>query len=243
MKQGSFMFACFVMVSAFCVLPAEAQDYNKSYQTYIVDTFDQSKEVEWTWEVHASKFVAEGYPKLQNFEGMPQALRVMYPDTEDGSRGYLGVQTKFNRMGDNWFDLIPTIDGEPYEIPFKGEVARLDFWVWGADYYYQLEVLVRDAEGRVHTLPIGWLNFKGWKNMGVKIPTHIKQSTRYLDDSGFSLVCFRVRSSPSERVDNFYFFIDEIQALTNIFVNSYDGHELVNAAFDEGDSDTTTEGK
>lgn len=242
MKQGSFMFACCVLALAFCVLPVSAQDYNKSYQTYMVDTFDGSGEVEWTWEVHGSKFATDGYPKLQTFEGMPLALRAMYPQKDDANKkSFLGVQSKFNRMGDNWFDIVPTVDGKPYEIPFKGNVARLDMWVWGADYFYQLEVLVRDAEGRVHVLPIGWLNFKGWKNMGVSIPSHIKQSTRYIGTDGFSLVCFRVRTSPSERVDNFYFFLDEIQALTNVFVDSYDGYELVDAAFNN--NETTGEGK
>ena len=83
MKQGSFMFACCVLALAFCVLPVSAQDYNKSYQTYMVDTFDGSGEVEWTWEVHGSKFATDGYPKLQTFEGMPLALRAMYPQKDD----------------------------------------------------------------------------------------------------------------------------------------------------------------
>lgn len=119
-------------------------------------------------------------------------------------------------------------------------------WVWGADYFYQLEVLLRDAEGRVHVLPIGWLNFKGWKNMGVSIPTTIKQTTGYLGSAGLSLVCFRVRTSPTERVDNFYFFLDELQALTNVFFDSYDGYELTDAAFEKSDTtdnETTEEGK
>lgn len=233
MKQGCFMFACFVIVSALCVLPAQAQDYNQSYQTYVVESFDGSGDAEWTWEVKASKFATDGYPKGQTFDGMPQALSVMFPPSEGVSKGFFGVQAKFNRMGDNWFDIIPMVDGEPYEIPFKGQIARLDMWVWGSGYYYQLEMLVRDAEGRVHTLPIGWLNFKGWKNMGISIPTSIKQSTRYIGTPGFSFVCFRVRSSPSERVDNFYFFIDELQALTNVFVDTYDGFQLLDASFDE----------
>lgn len=235
MKQGGFMFACFVLVLAFCILPVAAQDYNKSFQTYAVDNFDGSEEVKWTWMVQGSKFATEGFPKLQTFEGMPQALRVMYPESEENKKSFLGVQSKFNRMGDNWFDIIPTVDGKPYEIPFKGEVARIDMWVWGADYFYELEVLVRDAEGRVHTLPIGWLNFKGWKNMGVSIPTYIKQRTKYIGTDGLSLVCFRVRSNPNERVDDFYFFIDEVMALTNVFVQSYDGFELMDAMFQDGE--------
>lgn len=243
MKQGSLMFACFVLVAAFCVLPVAAQDYNKSYQTYMVDNFDGSEEVEWTWEVKASKFATDGYPKLQFFDGMPQALRVMYPDSEEASKRFLGIQAKFNRMGDNWFDIIPTVDGKPYEIPFKGQVARLDMWVWGSEYFYQMEILVRDAEGRVHTLPVGWLNFKGWKNMGVTIPSYIKQSTKYIGTDGFTLVCFRIRTSPSERVDNFYFFLDEVQALTNVFVDSYDGYQLLDTQFEENDETTAEEGK
>lgn len=241
MKQGGFMFACFVLATAFCMMPVAAQDYNKSFQSYTVDSFDGSEEIEWTWMAQGSKFATEAYPKLQTFEGLPQALRVMYPQNGEEKKGFLGVQAKFNRMGDNWFDIIPTKDGEPYEIPFKGIVSRLDMWVWGADYLYSLEILVRDANGRVHTLPVGLLNFKGWKNMGVAIPSNIKQTTKYIDTDGLTLVCFRVRSNPNERVDNFYFFIDELVALTNVFVDSYDGFELMDAAFDETENNGTTE--
>lgn len=241
MKQGGFMFACFVLMMAFCILPVTSQEYNKSFQTYSVDSFDGSEEVDWTWTVQGSKFATDGFPTLQIFDGMPQALKVMYPENENNTKRFLGVQSKFNRMGDNWFDIIPTVDGRPYEIPLKGEVARLDMWVWGADYFYELEVLVRDAVGRVHVLPIGWLNFKGWKNLGVSIPSSIKQSTKYLGKESLSLVCFRVRSNPNERVDNFYFFIDEIMALTNVFVDSYDGYDLTEASFEA--TETTGEGK
>ncbi|PIE99016.1 MAG: hypothetical protein CR988_00420 [Treponema sp.] len=239
MKQGSLVVMCFILLMSFLVFPVSAQEGDKNYQTYIVDSFDTDSGVEWTWKVGASKFVTEGFPIVKTFDGMPRTLEVMYPDAkEEGSKQYLGVQIKFNRMGDNYFDIYPVKDGKRYEIPFKGIISRLDMWVWGADYLYSLEILVRDIEGRVHPLPVGWLNFKGWENLGIKIPTNIKQKSRYVGTSNkFSFVCFRIRTKPTEKVDNFYFFVDELKALTDVFVDSYDGYELVDAKFEETESE------
>lgn len=232
MKHGGGILVCFAIMAVFCAFPLMAQEYNKNYQTYLVDSFDTADGAEWEWVARGSKFITDGYPILQMFDGMPRTLRVMYSEEDSSSKQYLGVQAKFKRMGDNWFDIVPSVDGEPYEIPFKGEISRLDMWVWGADYLYELEILLRDVEGRVHTIPVGWLNFKGWKNMGVSIPTSIKQTTKYLGtDAKLKFVCFRIRTNPNERVDDFRFFIDEFKALTDVFVDSYDGYELVDTVF------------
>lgn len=68
---------------------------------------------------------------------------------------------------------------KPYEVPFKGIVNQIDFWVWGANYLYYLDVLVRDANGRVHVLNAANLNFYGWKNVVVRVPSWIPQRSRF----------------------------------------------------------------
>ncbi len=155
----------------------------------------------------------------------------------------MGLEVKFNRKGDNWIDIFPTKDGEngeaePYEIPFKGNVHRLELWVWGSGYYYDLEILVRDCEGRSHTLPLGLVNFKGWKSMSVTVPTYIKQSSRYLGNKRrMTFIGFRIRTRPSERVDEFKIYFDEFRALTNIYIDAFDGFELADFEFDSEESD------
>ncbi|CEM62524.1 hypothetical protein DWQ65_01360 [Treponema phagedenis] len=237
MKQGGLILAGFVLIFA-SMLPLAA-DSEVNYQTYMVDTFDTTEE--WTWEAVGSKFVTEGYPVLKFFDGMPHAVRVMQSDP-DAEYRFMGVQFKFNRQGDNWVDIVPMKDGKNYEIPLKGIVNRFDLWVWGAGYLYSMEMLVRDCNGRVHVLPLGPLNYQGWKNLAVKVPTNIPQASKYLSNVKYmSFVAFRIRTSPMERVDDFYIFIDQFKALTNVFVNSYDGFELEKANFQEENSNNEGE--
>ena len=234
MKQG-VVITVFVLMFAVVCTPLAAQDSGVNYQTYMVETFDSPE-----WNGIGSKFITEGYPILKYFDGMPNALRVMQSDS-DKEYKFLGMQFKFNRQGDNWVDLYPTKssgdNAAPYEIPLKGVVQRFDLWVWGAGYAYDLEILVRDCNGRIHTLPVGTLNYHGWRNLAVTVPTNIQQRSRYLSQLKYmSFVAFRIRTQPTENVDDFYVFFDEFKALTNTRTASYDGFELENAKFDDADS-------
>lgn len=238
MKQGGLIIAGLVLMFALCALPLAAQSRSVNYETYIVDDFDSPDESEWTWVAAGSKFKTEGFPRLKYFDGMPNALRVMQ-SSSDGGYKILGLEVKFDRKGDNWVDIVPVRKDSgdevvPYEIPFKGRITRLDLWVWGANYSYALEILVRDCNGRVHTIPVGLVNHEGWKNMSVNIPTNIQQVSPYLSGiQQMSFVAFRLRTLPTERVDNFYIFFDQFKALTDTFMPSYDGFELVGTSFAE----------
>ena len=246
MKQG-VVITVFVLMFAVVCTPLAAQDSGVNYQTYMVETFDSPDSSDIAWNGIGSKFVADGYPILKYFDGMPNALRVMQSDSEQEHK-FLGVQFKFNRQGDNWVDIYPTKssgEGEaaapPYEIPLKGIVQRFDLWVWGAGYAYDLEILVRDCNGRIHTLPVATLNYHGWRNLAVTVPSNIQQRSRYLSQrKHMSFVAFRIRTQPTENVDDFYVFFDEFKALTNTRIPSYDGYELEKAQF--GDADSNKEG-
>jgi hypothetical protein len=245
MKQGGLIIAGLVLLFTVCIMPVTAETNPVNYETYIVDNFD-SQNTEWTWIAAGSKFVTKGYPVLKYFDGMPNAIRVTQADAK-GTYKFLGMEVKFDRKGDNWVDIVPTKPGSdgkavPYEIPFKGRISRLDLWVWGANYAYELEMLVRDCNGRVHTLSFGTVDHEGWKNMSVYVPSNIQQASPYLNGTQqMSFVAFRVRSRPTERVDSFYIFFDQFKALTDTYMPSYDGFELVGAQF--ADNGTKEAGK
>ncbi len=240
MKQGGLIIAGLVLLFALCAMPISAQQRPVNYETYIVDNFD-SPDTNWTWKAAGSKYAAKDFPVLKYFDGMPNAIRVTQTDT-NAQYKMLGMEVKFDRKGDNWVDIYPSKkDSEgkekPFEIPFKGRISRLDLWVWGANYAYDLEMLVRDCNGRVHTLSLGLVNHEGWKNMSVLLPGNIQQVSPYLNGlQNMSFVCFRLRTRPSERVDNFYIFFDNFKALTDTYMPSYDGFELVGAKFSDSEN-------
>ncbi|MCH5290375.1 MAG: flagellar filament protein FlaA [Treponema sp.] len=233
MKKGVVISGCLALVCACCV-PAVAQPSAKAVETIVIDNFDTPDDMEWTWDVKASRFVTEGYPIIKNFEGIPNSLRP-YRKDGDPTAQVLGVKVAYDRKGDNWFEVYPTKDGEAYEIPFLGTVTQIDFWVWGANYLYRLEVLVRDAYGSVHVLKVGDLKFQGWKNMVVNVPGRIRQHSKFRTGEVFRFVGFRIRSDVTEAVDDYTVYFDQLKYTTNTLVNIYDGYDLRQSDF--GDSD------
>jgi len=245
MKRGLKVFvglACLFVIG----LPAFSQPSSKSIETVVMDDFDSvgaqnylydGEKLNWDWAVNCSRFIAEGFPKFGTYNGIPNSLEVLMRG-KDVEPKVLGVKTAFNRKGDNWFEVYPTKDGKSYEIPFVGTVSQLDFWVWGSNYKYFLEVLVRDASGRVHVLNAGSLYFHGWKNVVVKIPGWLEQHSKLRSGpADMTFVGFRVRSDAEEYVDDYVIFFDQIKYTTNPLSNIYDGYGLKDIDFGDGNSE------
>lgn len=240
MKKGVVVFTSLALLLAFCV-PAVAQPSTKAVETRIIDDFDNTGDNEWTWNVLFSKSMDtdNGFPKLDFFAGQPNSLKALNASADEEHK-VLGVKTSFKRKGENWFEIYPEKDGAPYEIPLVGNVSLLDFWVWGAGYYYYIDVLIRDADGRVYTLPAGNLSFDGWRNVIVNIPTYMRQRSRMRSGpKTISFVGYRIRTDPNEYVDDFVVFFDQLKYTTNALNNIFDGYELRDIDF--GDSETSTE--
>lgn len=252
MKQG-FLFCVCLMLVVFVCVPVFAQPSTKSVETIMLDNFDtegmqeyqfRGQPLNWTWRVTASRFIEDGFPKTGYFDGVPNSLRPL--QAEDAEPKVFGVQVAYHRKGDNWFEIIPVVEGESgelenYEIPLGGLVKQIDFWVWGANYVYILEAMVRDAEGRVHVLRVAPMTFNGWRNVVVNIPNSIRQQSRLRSGpENLTLVGFRVRSDPNEYVDDFTIFFDQLKYTAHTLNNIYDGYELKSVDFGEGSSDSSS---
>jgi hypothetical protein len=240
MKKGLVVFLNLALLFLLSV-PVFSQPSSKSVETFVMDNFDKADGNEWTWTVNASRFIAEGYPKWGYFKGIPNSLKPLRK-ADDGDPMVFGVKTAFNRKGDNWFEIYPTKDDKPYEIPFVGSVTQLDFWVWGANYMYNLDVLVRDADGRVHVLSVGNLAFNGWRNVVVNIPGWIRQHSKLRSGRpNMTFVGFRVRSDPEEFVDDFMIYIDQLKYTTNSLSEIFDGYELKDTDFGSSASNSNSQ--
>jgi hypothetical protein len=260
MKRGvyfgtSLVFVFLLVVPIFAQGTASVgrQNYSR-LETILIDDFDTAEGQDHLWTVTASQFIAEGYPRLQYFQAdgtgsfavrEPSALHAYLPEREQ--KQILGVQVAYSRKADNWFEVYPlsaagqtNVDGSPFlGIPLEGKVVQLDAWVWGTGFNYSLEFILRDVTGRVHVVPAGKLNFLGWKNVVITIPSYIKQDPR--PRSGIStlhFVGFRVRSAPTEFVDNFTIYFDHLQYTISRESDSFDGYELLQVNFDESSSVT-----
>lgn len=249
MKKSVVALASLALLFGLCV-PSFAQPSSRAVETFVVDDFDNSGEKnayqtmagteQWTWNIHTSRFIDAdgGFPKMDYFDGQPNSLKALNKNNDKEAK-VLGVKTSFLRKGENWFEVYPEFEGKPYEIPFVGSCTQIDFWVWGANYLYYIDLLVRDADGRVHTLPAGNLAFNGWKNVIVSVPGSLRQQSRLRSGpKAMTFVGFRVHTDPDEYVDDFNIFFDQLKFTTNTLSNIFDGYELQDVDF--GDSSSTS---
>lgn len=152
----------------------------------------------------------------------------------DVSGTCLGLYLSFNKMGYNFVELYPLAkqeDGKYVKSPlkFKGKVSQIDFWVWGANYNYYMEMVLMDYRGVEHRLDLGTIRHIGWKNIVLKMPNYIPQSVTYIpSEKVLSLVKLIVWTYPTEKVSGANLYIDHIKYLADVRAELYDGYILGN---------------
>lgn len=260
MKQSGWICLCLMLVMFFS-LPVFAQPSDKSVETIVIDDFDNQDAHDWVWTVQASKFVHKGslegdvYPKCGYVPGIPNSLRA-YRTDDDTTPLVFGAQVSYDRKGDNWLEIYPADPAsekdpkepyceereafcdpnnpEPSGINLSGDVTQIDFWVWGSNYNYALDLIVRDCNGAVHVLPATTMNFEGWRNIVVQIPSWLKQETRLRSVAdNMKFLGFRVTANPGEYAKDFTIYFDRIRYTTNTLNTVYDGYDLRHPTFDQ----------
>jgi hypothetical protein len=246
MKQNFVKIICLaiiVLMSPAFLPQAVADEATVNLESFVVQDFD--KPDEQPWFVVGSKFATAGYPKVTYAKTWPQALHGLNPSNKELFS--LGVAMLFDRKEYNWIDVIPgkksgsgnDVSYEPTTIPLPGRVRSIDVWVWSANFNYTVEVFVMDYRGIVHVLPLGDLNYLGWKNLRTNVPTSVPQSKKYIPRfEGLKLVKFRIWTHPAEivampvPVDSplnekaVYFYFDNIKVLTDTYEGLFDGDAL-----------------
>jgi hypothetical protein len=182
------------------------------------------------WIVQGSKYATQDFPQMQVVRAYPEAL---YGRNKDNKPLFaLGIHSKFDRKSYNYIELIPASKDSsgklvPQSIPIPGRVKSLDMWVWGSNYNYWLDVHLRDFQGVDHVIRMGSLLFTGWKNLNAPISGAIPQARQYIPKrAGLELTKLVIWTAPDEKVDDNYFFIDEITCITDLFESRFDGSDL-----------------
>jgi len=264
MRRGSVLSVCLILLSLFFVAPVFADRVTQDLQALVVERFDSvdgANDVSTygyrqnhRWIVRGSKFITDGYPKSGLIKTFPEAL---FPRaSENNEYKSLGIQAMFDRMGYNYLELIPVADqdGEdgqpvPEGIPLPGRVKSLDMWFWGSNYRYYVEVHIMDYRGITHQLKLCDLDYTGWRNHTLEIPSYIPQDVQYIPGRrGLQLVKIVIWTNPDEKVVGgapggrnspvkgdtsavpFYIYLDHIKILTDMFETPFDGSVLTDSA-------------
>jgi hypothetical protein len=108
-------------------------------------------------------------------------------------------------------------------------------WIWGANYDYNVEMVIMDYKGVEYRLPVGNIKHIGWKNFVTTIPPSIPQTATTLPTSKvFSLVKLVIWTTPNEKVVGAYVYFDQIKYLTDVSSGIYDGYKLSDPAYIKG---------
>jgi len=188
-------------------------------------------EFEGTWFSQTSSDV--GFSVSRLFSGGPAAKEPI-PGEEDldiPDENVLGVRVDFLRRGYHSFTVRPL-----RPIPIEGVTRTVSVWVAGRNSNHELSLLIRDMRGRDHSLPMGTLNFQGWRQLTVSIPPQsmdgrsgvFQRSHRNLHQRmGIEVLGFRIDTDPLESYGSYYVYFDDMRAVTDLFVLGRDPDDMV----------------
>lgn len=136
----------------------------------------------------------------------------------------IGMKVDFYRRGAVTVSLRPV---RPIAVP--GIVKTLSVWVVGRNFQHQLNIVVEDFFGNVNVLPLGTLNFSGWKELTVAIPPTVDQRNAHFNtETGLRILGFTIDAAIDEAYGTYYVYFDDLRATTDLFAEvSRDPDDMV----------------
>lgn len=130
-----------------------------------------------------------------------------------GDNNVLGTKVSFYKRGIVDFDIRPV-----RPIPVAGKTKTISVWVAGREAQHRLEVIVADNYGNTAYIDMGRLDFIGWQKMTVAVPGNLKQrDAHYSYQGGITVRGFKVKCNIDETYGNFYIYLDDLRAVTDLF--------------------------
>jgi hypothetical protein len=164
----------------------------------------------------------------RRLEGAPADKEPLEGEQEVGAdatdENVIGLKATFYRRGSVAVSLRPT---RPLAVP--GIVKTLSLWVVGRNFNHQLSIVVEDYHGNVNVLPMGRLNFSGWKQMTVAIPPSLEQrNPHYNTETGIKILGFVIDADINQAYGTYYVYFDDLRATTDLFAEvSRDPDDMV----------------
>ena len=170
----------------------------------------------------------EGFITARLFLGSPAGKandplpdeRLLNIDNKVSDTHVLGVRVEYLHRGSTEFQVRAQ---KP--IPIEGITKTISVWVVGRNYDNQLKIIVSDFFGNEFELPLGTLNFQGWKKMTVAVPPQsadgttgiVQRNYHYNSHMGIKVVGFKVECDPMQAFGTYYIYFDDLRAVTDLF--------------------------
>lgn len=154
----------------------------------------------------------DGIMQLRSFDGGSKE-KVAIEEDSDSDENVIGAKVYFFRRGVMNFTLSPI-----RPLPIEGITKTISVWVAGRNANHEMDMLLLDSTGKKVVLPMGKLNFSGWKKLTVTIPSNIMQVKKYYGNiDGIQLAGFKIRCDIDETYGRYYVYFDDIRAVTDLY--------------------------
>jgi hypothetical protein len=161
----------------------------------------------------------EGRP-AESAKEPPADPRYVGQDPKTVFKYVLGVRTDFYTRGYNEIFI-----NAKRPIPIEGITKTVSVWVVGRNYNHLLFLELKDFFGNTYELPMGRLNFQGWKKLSVAIPPQnpdgrtgiVQRNFHYTSHMGLRVTGFRIQCDPDEAFGTYYIYFDDLRAVTDLF--------------------------
>jgi len=161
----------------------------------------------------------EGGPLAKEAEPIPDE-RYVGIDPKVADKYSLGVRADFFRRGNNEIHILAK-----RPIPIEGITKTISVWVVGRNYNHQIKIILQDFFGTRFELPLGKLNFQGWKKLSVAIPPQnadgrtgiVQRNFHYNNHMGVKVLGFKIECDPMEAFGVYYVYLDDLRAVTDLF--------------------------
>ena len=170
----------------------------------------------------------EGFIQSRLFDGGPAAKkdepiadeRNIDKEQKMVDKSVFGIRTDFFMRGAN--EIFVTAKRP---IPIEGITKTITVWVVGRNYNHELYIILQDFFGNRYELPMGKLNFQGWKKLSVAVPPQnpdgqsgiVQRNFHYNSHMGLKVLGFKIACDPMEAYGTYYVYFDDLRAVTDLF--------------------------
>ena len=187
-----------------------------------IDTFEDP--TNWVVSIPVDK----GNTKVLRILGAPGAKEVLRLEEQVNNynptdRYVLGVRASF------YGRTLTTISVKARkEIFIPGVAKTLSVWVAGREKAHDISVVLRDMDGVVKTIPMGLLNFTGWRKLEITIPNSINQKDLNTSLHGLYFIGFKINTHFEDTVGTYYVYFDDMRVVSDVIDDL-----IKNAQFDD----------
>ncbi|MBP7604578.1 MAG: hypothetical protein KBA15_11650 [Spirochaetes bacterium] len=136
------------------------------------------------------------------------SIRDQFPAPISNSKKYLGAKI-YGKQGDS-LTITP-----PKPLAIEKYCKTISIWVYGKNFSGELSMFIKDADSKVHRIPVGKLNFLGWRKLTVTLTDDVAQEDKFLTQKRqLEIMKFMYKPGNVGRLPLWnYFYMDDITAM------------------------------